>query len=670
MSALELKEISLDFLESLSNINNTNDKTLLIRKYIQENKIKITRINNFKSGLEWINVTQALSFDKQLKGKITVLDFFTYCCINCMHILPDLKALEEMFSVQQGVIVIGVHSPKFSNERETANVEAAVKRYDISHPVVNDLNDTMWNDLGICCWPTLCVIGPNSEPLLMLMGEGHGELLKLFVKEALSIFSNENSISNHSIPEISYNEKVSAPQVLKYPGKVTAFNNILAVADTGNHRILIISESGVMIKIFGGQGAGFNDDKGIKAKFHSPQGLVFLDEQTLFVADTENHAIRKINLGDDNVSTVVRAGHSGNDSDKEEPNKKISSPWDLCIVNQSVLMIAMAGTHQIWAVFLKDTIWWQNKKCRTGTCIPIAGSGREENRNNAYPMSAGFAQPSGITNKGDEFLFIADSESSSVRCLNLVNGKVTGVVGGHLDPTNLFAFGDEDGIGNKAKLQHPLGVVWSEYKNMLYVADSYNHKIKVVDTSSKSCKTLDFIGSNDFMLNEPGGLCTNNDKLYVADTNNHTIRILNLESFQIHNLEIKVKDDTSLHHIPIIKIINASMNSNGGSLKIKAGFSLPSDTYLTDGAPSKWTLTLPGSDWVIEEGDDKFENIKHWTVTVPACNDTRNVIIKCKLFMCKNGICMAQAFCFTTELHFMDNADKTISISFHNDVKL
>uniref|UniRef100_A0ACB8F9P7 NHL repeat-containing protein 2 n=1 Tax=Sphaerodactylus townsendi TaxID=933632 RepID=A0ACB8F9P7_9SAUR len=208
-----------------------------------------------------------------------------------------------------------------------------------------------------------------------------------------------------------------------------------------------------------------------------------------------------------------------------------------------VLWIAMAGTHQIWALMLESGKLSKGSDLKKGTCLRFAGSGNEENRNNAYPHKAGFAQPSGLSLAAEEpwnCLFVADSESSTVRTISMKDGAVKHLVGGERDPMNLFAFGDVDGAGINAKLQHPLGVAWDRRRNLLYIADSYNHKIKFVDPKMKNCATLagtgeagNVTGSNlTSTFNEPGGLCVE-DKgclLYVADTNNHQIKVLDLET--------------------------------------------------------------------------------------------------------------------------------------------
>lgn len=320
----------------------------------------------------------------------------------------------------------------------------------------------MWQNCGVHCWPTLLLLGPNANPIVMLMGEGHKDNLRLYIKNALEYYKSKNLISNHKLPlKSAYHLLPSLKGPLLFPGKICNYfdknssTELLAISDTGNHRILIVNTSGVLLEQVGGKGAGFKDGTLEEAQFNSPQGLTFKNKDILYVADTENHAIRKIDLKNNYVETVAGTGVQGCDRIGGKPGKiqEISSPWDVCIFTtadmdmsfhasieetplKDVLIIAMAGTHQIWALFMQDTIWWKFKRYNAGICANIAGSGREENRNNQYPHAAAFAQPSGLAlNISNKELYVADSESSSVRRISLADGTVTGVVGGDRNPS-------------------------------------------------------------------------------------------------------------------------------------------------------------------------------------------------------------------------------------------
>lgn len=337
---------------------------------------------------------------------------------------------------------MGVHSAKFDNEKVSSNILSAVQRYNISHPVVNDNVGHMWKSCEVHCWPTMVLLGPHANPLVMLMGEGHKEELRLYIQSALEYYKSKNEISPHPLPgKSAFHLLPELKGPLLFPGKLAYHDHLLAISDTGNNRILIADESGKILCEIGRGRVGLVDGSFEEAEFNAPQGLVFYDSETLYVADTENHAIRKVDLKRSLVQTVAGTGEQCNDRKGGAMGgaQGICSPWDLAVYrssrNEEMLVIAMAGTHQIWALLLTDASLYGKKECRAGTCVCIAGSGREENRNNSYAHCAAFAQPSGLAlRSGSDEIYIADSESSSVRKLSLASGKVSGVVGGSVNP--------------------------------------------------------------------------------------------------------------------------------------------------------------------------------------------------------------------------------------------
>lgn len=466
---------------------NIDEQDRILHDFLKKINKEFKPIREIREGLDWFNVTKPLTFGRELKGKLVVLDFFTYCCINCMHILPDLKRLEDRYTIEDGLVVIGVHSAKFENEKDSANILSAIQRYNIIHPVVNDSMSSVWMDLHIKCWPTLLVLGPRGNPIFVLMGEGHGNRLDRYIKAALKFYQSTGEIKTHSI-EINPAIELLKTSVLKFPGKIAArqlrsvpnsnsSNNnddnssvcdgdqisttskfigseLYAVSDSGNHRILVFHANGQIIEKIGGKEAGFADGNFKDARFNSPQGVSFFGNDIIYVADTENHAIREINLTTKTVDTIAGHGKQGCDQTGGliGTSQEISSPWDVvnyrtrdmdmsfhadgeAIPERDIILIAMAGTHQIWAIFKDETIWWKFKKFSEGSVAAIAGNGHEENRNNSYPQNSAFAQPSGLAlaAKSKE-LFIADSESSTVRKLLLADGKVMAVAGGDRNP--------------------------------------------------------------------------------------------------------------------------------------------------------------------------------------------------------------------------------------------
>lgn len=427
----------------------------------------------FFSDLDWFNVSKSLTLREDLLGKVVVLDFFTYCCINCMHILPDLKKIEERNTIENGLVVIGVHSAKFENEKDSANILSAIQRYNITHPVVNDSMSSLWIELQIKCWPTLLVLGPRGNPIFVLMGEGHGQILDKYVTAALQFYRENDSLKTHSISISHDDDRLLKGSVLKFPGKIackqlkggrneTSSSNtdLFVVSDSGNNRILLFQSNGLILEVIGGKESGFADGNFKEARFNSPQGVSFYGNDIIYVADTENHAIREINLTTKTVDTIAGHGKQGVDQAGGliGTSQEISSPWDVVtyrtrdmdmsfhvdeesIPERDIILIAMAGSHQIWAIFKDETIWWKFKKFTEGAVAAVAGNGHEENRNNSYPQNAAFAQPSGLAlNAKNRELYIADSESSSIRKLALADGKVTAVAGGDRNPLVMFLF--------------------------------------------------------------------------------------------------------------------------------------------------------------------------------------------------------------------------------------
>lgn len=300
------------------------------------------------SGFEWMNTSRPLTA-VDFRGRVVVVEFFTYCCINCQHVLPVVKLLEEECPESTGLLVVGVHSGKFEHEKQLNSVGQALLRLGITHPVVNDSSCELWQRFRVNCWPTFVVLGPLGQTLLVLIGEGAVDLLRPFAKAALQYFQpchlGPLPLQPGALP--------SGP--LLFPAKVLATGDHLIIADTGHHRILVADSNGKLLHIVGGSNAGFRDGEFSEARFKDPQGIVWRSPRYVYVADTGNHAIREINCDQKTVHTVAGTGYQG--FDRKGGNlgsqQALSSPWDLCIVGD-VLFIAMAGSHQLWALFLED----------------------------------------------------------------------------------------------------------------------------------------------------------------------------------------------------------------------------------------------------------------------------------------------------------------------------
>lgn len=491
------------------------------------------RAPDFADGYIWLNARPQRIAD--LRGRLVILDFWTYCCINCMHMLPLLHRLEAEFADR--VTVIGIDAAKFPAEQIPANVAKAAARYGITHPVVVDPDRRIWDAYAVSAWPTLMFIDPNGRVWGTLPGEMDYDGLRRIVADALDAYEADGSLRPG--PAIGAAPVVSAEagNVLRFPGKVLfdGPRDRLIVSDTGHHRILLMGRDGLVSRVIGSGDEGLTDGTMATATFSHPEGVaVSSDGATLFVADRANHAIRRVDLDDDRVTTVAGTGQRGGytlDAPAPGPETALASPWDLAWHGDR-LLIAMAGTHQVW---LLDPA--------TNMVGIVAGTGAESIHDGPL-HDATFAQPSGIVTHGDT-AWVLDSESSSVRQLDLAGDRVRRLVG-----RGLFVFGDADGTGDAARLQHPLGIAVAEEDGqpVLYLADAYNHRIKRLDPATRTVTTIAGSGTaalgSDTLAEaafwEPSGLAVDGPLIYVADTNNHALRLIDRTVGTVSTLDVNL----------------------------------------------------------------------------------------------------------------------------------
>ncbi len=487
---------------------------------------RVTKAPDFPSDFDWIN-SEPLSLE-MLKGQVIVLDFWTYCCINCMHTLPVLAQLEKKYH-DYPVVFIGIHSAKFFNEQDKKNIEQAVRRYEISHPVLVDRKMKVWQKYDVTGWPTIIIIDPKGTVVYKQSGEGQKELIEDTIDTLLERHSKTGSLAREPIKNSKYvsNDR----STLSYPGKISILDDKIAITDSNHNRIVITDISGKIENIVGSGKAGLSDGTFASASFFRPQGIAWMDRNTIFVADTENHAIRKIDMVERKVTTIAGTGRQGSWMSGEGKGKEtsLSSPWDLA-VKDNLVFIAMAGNHQIWTYDIKSEL-----------IRPFAGSGYE-NIVDGDRLHAQLAQPSGLSLFEDRIYF-ADSETSSIRELDLKSGYVRTIVG-----QGLFAFGHKDGRVDEALFQHPLGL--SATQNRIFVADTYNSSLRNIDLENNTVSTI--IGKQDNLgvcklddpncdslgLYEPSDLKFYQDKIFISDTNNHLIRIYDLQTNLLKTLEI------------------------------------------------------------------------------------------------------------------------------------
>lgn len=606
-----------------------------------------------------------------------------------MHVLPDLDFLEKKYK-NMPFIVVGVHSAKFDNEKDSEAIRSAVLRYDITHPVVNDGDMYLWRKLGISSWPTFAVIGPNCNLLAQISGEGHKKDLDDFVEAALLFYGKQNMLDN--TPLTLNLEKDNDPRLatspLKFPGKlaIDVLNDRLFISDSNHNRIVVTDLDGNFIVQIGSSGEeGFQDGSFDDATFNRPQGVAYNAKQNiLYVADTENHALREIDFVNEKVRTLAGNGTKGSDytGGGKGAIQLLNSPWDVCFHPvEEKIYIAMAGQHQIWEHNLLD-----------GITRAFSGDGYERNLNGSSSTSTSFAQPSGISLSQDQMeVYIADSESSSIRAVDLKTGGSRLLVGGDpIFPDNLFKFGDHDGVGSEVLLQHPLAVLCAK-DGQIYITDSYNHKIKKLDPAGKRVSTLAGTGKAGFrdgtpvaaQLSEPSGIVEgNNGRLFIADTNNSLIRYLDLnnESLELHTLELKGFQPPSpksrafrrlrrRSSADTVTIATNGVSSNEGRLSIHV--SLPNEYHFSKEARSRFIVDIEPEDAVNIEPQDGFLDEGSAALHFKRSSTSASVgRINCKIYYCKEDeVCLYQSLEFEVPFRVAEPNSAPADVSLSHLVK-
>jgi thiol-disulfide isomerase/thioredoxin len=457
----------------------------------------------------WINTGGKNLTLADLRGKCVVVDFWTFCCINCLHVLDELRELEEKH--RDTLVIIGVHSPKFVHEAEHQAVVDAVARYDVQHPVLDDPELATWKQYAVRAWPTLVVIDPEGYVVAQHAGEGHAHAIAALVEELEAEHAAKGTLRRGDGP---YVPPVAEPGALRFPGKAVRLpGGGYLVADSGHHSLVELAEDGeTVLRRIGSGERGLADGPAAEARFSEPQGLALLPDGGVVVADTVNHALRGVDLATGSVTTLAGTGSQWwQNSATSGPAREVdlSSPWDVAWFDGQV-WIAMAGTHQLWTY-----------DPEAGTVAVAAGT-TNEGLVDGPAAESWFAQPSGLA-ATEERLWVADSETSAIRSVSRETHVVSTAVG-----TGLFDFGHRDGDAAQALLQHPLGVT-ALPDGSVAISDTYNHALRRYDPATGQVTTL----ATD--LREPSGAVVADGDIVVIESARHRLTRLRLpeEALQV-----------------------------------------------------------------------------------------------------------------------------------------
>ena len=448
-----------------------------------------------------------------LRGRFVLLDFWTFCCVNCLHVLDELRPLEEKYA--DVLTVVGVHSPKFVHETDPDAVVAAVERYGVHHPVLDDPDLTTWQAYAVRAWPTLTLVDPEGYVVAQFSGEGHAHALTALLDELVGEYDRRGTLHRGDSP---YVPPEPEPTTLRFPGKVIALpGGTFLVSDSGNHSLVeLANDLETVVRRIGTTERGLLDGAAAIARFNEPQGLLLLPDDVrdqvgydVVVADTVNHVLRGVELATGGVTTLAGSGRQWMQGDPVgdgtgDPRAvSMSSPWDVAWSPAAdAVVVAMAGIHQLW--------FFDPAGRTTG---PLAGT-TNEGLVDGPLAEAWFAQTSGLATAPDGRVWLADSETSSVRAVTF-EGLRAGVVETAVG-TGLFDFGFRDGPADAALFQHPLGVTVLP-DGSVAVCDTYNDAVRRLDVATGEVSTL-VTG-----VREPSGAVVDGDRLVVVESAAHRL---------------------------------------------------------------------------------------------------------------------------------------------------
>ena len=592
--------------------------------------------------VKWLNVSRPLD-KSDLKDRVILLDFWTYACVSCIENIPEIKKLEKEFGNK--LVVIGVHSGKFDSEKDLTSIKKAILRYDLTHPVVQDVEMKIWHSFKIKAWPTLVLINPRGNIVKTYSGEDDFETIRRDVKKQVAKFKYE--IKREALP-ITLEKYDLVGNVLSFPSKLeyaaefsykSAKAPALLIANTGKNNIIASNMLGSIIAKIGSGKEGFEDGSFDVASFRFPQGLLYAGDK-LYVADSGNHALRVIDFKQGAVSTLIGSGKKGKALEVgrvlEAKDIELSSPSDIeFFPDRKHIVIANAGSNQILSFDVDDN-----------SLSVLAGSGAKgsedgEDANNSL------AQPSDLAAYNGKLYFI-DADSSALRVLD-EKGDVRTLIG-----QGSAKFGHANGDAKSALMQHPLGLVVDD--TGAYISDSFNNVIRKYDFSSGQIRDLTgFNGRGDSLgsktqFNEPDGIISVIDRFYIADSNNNRIVILSRGSLVSDLLDVipplKLPKESFLQYLPNLqKIAEAEVKAESAvklNLQVKEGWKInesgPSFINLLELVKENQANLLASFDW---------SAVAKKKIELPKLVAQKDYVLQGVIYYCetkKNALCYVKSY--------------------------
>lgn len=552
---------------------------------------------------EWLNLSRPLDRN-DLKNRISLLYFWSEG-VDCSSTIDDIKKLEEEFGSR--LLVISIYLPLPQENKDNSSLRKSILKCDINYPAINDGDGKVHNHYKVKSSPTIIITDIRGKIFKRYDGDYQFDKLHKDINRIITRYRFE--INRDQLPLLlEKNNEIT--NVLRFPSKILYISNfqsqsgvipVIAISNSGNNEILISSLNGEIIEKIGSSVVGFEDGDFSKASFDNPTGLLFLDNM-LYVADSNNHAIRLVNLKEKTVKTLMGSGVSGEAMSETIDSKSanLSSPNDLELFNDGIL-INNYGSNQILHYNLK-----------THKIAIFAGDGRELVYDGKYPHnSLARIKDLAIFNKKVYFI---DGTTSSLRSLDSY-GSIKTIIANVNDTKTSIA------------TNNPMAVYVDD--TGIYIVDSVRSVVKRYDFSTKQLSTIagskrGFALSPKLQMDQPSSIISFLGNFYISDSNNNRLIKLNRNDFSASIFDVipklELRKEALLQYLPNNqdqKSITLSSDEN-----IRLIINLPKGWKINPKGPSFINILRPVSD---EEAELMFnfdwQKISDKDITMPSLKD-------------------------------------------------
>jgi Thioredoxin-like/NHL repeat len=462
--------------------------------------------------LDWLNADpQTISAHR---GRVVALLFWNASSVYCHNALADMFQLQRKHP--ENLSVLAIHVPKFAAELEQKTLLDAVNRLDIQLPVANDTQWTAWQHYDIQSWPSVVLIDSNGA----IAGQFSGDDCRKDIESRLSALLAEMPYATSPKPKnLKAKPKPKVFSALHSPCGLLIHNNLLYIADTGHNRILECGFDGRVKRVFGNGLPLYLDGMSTEASFNRPMAMSVAREY-LYVADTGNHAIRRVRLMDGFIDSLLGNGKPGQSEDKTVGmfhEVQLNNPSSVS-VEQDILVVADSGNNCLRMFNLANKAF--STLVGSGSLGLLDGVG----------LRAEMAHPLALSGSKN-YLYVAEGSSSSIRTAAVPEGRVNTLIG-----HGLYQYGKEDGLRKSAALQHPSAIAVDEKRGVVWIADAYNHKIRALNMVSNMLSTVPMTQT----LSNPCALALDDESLWIADSASSQIHRYFIETEYLSRISIQM----------------------------------------------------------------------------------------------------------------------------------